>query len=118
MHNALFNLKAQVEAGATVINCSWAPRLVGPDITEDNLAVMPSIHEAFTRFFGQQRGNVMTVAALDYSGLRSSFSNFMDSDSALEISIASPGRATASPRKRCMTPPHTGFLYGSTARLI
>jgi len=111
----------QIEAGATIINCSFGPRPPAADATAATLKMARDVHAAYgrflerlsaahpqvlvvasagndalainetNRFFGQALGNTITVAALAQSGSRASFSNFMPSTGNLEIALAAPG---------------------------
>lgn len=111
----------QVEAGATVINCSFGPVPPPADATPEVLALQRDTYAAYTRFlerlnaahpnvlivasagnhnapitettrrFGQPLGNVITVGALAANGTRAWFSNYMPARGNLEIALSAPG---------------------------
>jgi len=116
----LTRLAEMVEAGATIINCSFGTRAPTPDTSQASLRLREATHAAYRRFlerlaltnpqvlvvasggndnvsinehnreFAQRLDNVMTIAALDNNGNKAAFSNYM-AEGNLELSLAAPG---------------------------
>ena len=109
---ALVDMQRQIEAGATIINCSFGSRVPGP-----KNAAMTAAYRKFFKKVGEKHPqvlfvasagnkdteldgsnhypggiplpNVVTVGALDNSGEKASFSNYAGLDG--EVTLSAPG---------------------------
>jgi|GEM_PF-2428458 len=116
--DSIAQLQLQIEAGATIINCSYGPLRPTTPLQEEWMAACNRAHARFLQFveelcpevlvvaaagndnsailpetdyFGHARTNMMTIGALDLNGSRAAFSNFMGEPAQLEVSLGAPG---------------------------